>query len=317
MEYVRLGDGGPLVSRFCLGLLSLSRLQAALPPAEAVALLEAALEAGVTFFDTAELYDTYQLVRQVLPPPAVVATKTYAYTYSDMRASVRRALAETGRGCIDLFLLHEQESRLTLSGHAEALRCLVEAKTAGVVGAVGVSTHAPEVVTAAAEMDEIDVIHPLVNRLGLGLLNGSLDDMLAAIDRAGRAGKGIYAMKILGGGHLGTTREATAEAFAFARGLAAVHAVAVGAKSREELELDIALLSGAPVAPELWDPVARSPRRLLVEEHCSGCGNCVEACRHGALRAPAPGRPVTVDEERCVLCGYCAAACRDFFIKVV
>jgi len=256
MDYVRLGRRGPVVSRFCLGLLPLSRLQSSLPRAEAAALLQTALEAGVTFFDTAELYDTYPLVREVLGPPAVVATKAYAYTYEGMRGSLVRALRETGRDFIDIFLLHEQESRLTLAGHAEALRCLVEAREAGLVGAVGVSTHAPEVVAAAAEMEEIDVVHPLVNHRGLGLLGGTLEDMLVALEKAGRAGKGIYAMKVLGGGHLAVTPEGAAEAFAFARGLAHVQAVAVGVKSRKELLLDLALLEGRAPAG-----AARGPRR--------------------------------------------------------
>lgn len=335
VEAVKLGRRGPVVSRFCLGLLPLSRLQSNLPRGEAVRLVEEALEAGVTFFDTAELYETYWLVRQALGPPAVVATKAYAYTYGGMRDSLRRALDETGRERIDIFLLHEQESRLTLAGHAAALRCLVEAREAGVVGAVGVSTHAPEVVAAAAEMEEIDVVHPLVNHRGLGLLGGTLQDMLTALEKAGRAGKGIYAMKVLGGGHLGAAAE---EAFAFVRSLEHVQAVAVGVKSREELLYDLALLRGERPSAELARAVAGRRRFLFIEEHCGGCGECVGACRHGALelvpakgllRTPAPGEGnggppergprlrVRVDMARCVLCGYCAAACRDFCIKVV
>lgn len=349
-------------------MLPLSPLQSNLPRAEAVRLLEGALEAGVTFFDTAELYRTYPLVRDVLRPPAVVATKAYAYTYQGMKESLERALRETRRERIDIFLLHEQESRLILAGHAEALRCLVEARKAGVVGAVGVSTHAPVVVDAAAEMEEIDIVHPLVNYRGLGLLEGTLDEMLAAIARASRAGKGIYAMKILGGGHLaapavgaddgaaamgaappalkargaaGERLGGTAErAFAFVRGIPDIHAVAVGVKSLEELHYDLALLEGVPSAEELADLAAKvraRPRGLFIEEHCEGCGKCVDACRYGALSLveieagsrpvgktaggePSPGaiKPrAVVNPAKCVLCGYCAAACRDFYIKVV
>jgi len=329
VESVRLGGRGPLVSRFCFGMLPLGPLQANLPRVEAVRLLEGALAAGVSFFDTAELYGTYPLVRDVLRPPAVVATKAYAYTYEGMRESLKRALAETGRERIDIFLLHEQESRLTLAGHAEALRCLVEAREAGVVGAVGVSTHAPEVVDRAAEMEDIDVIHPLVNYRGLGLLGGTLEQMLAAIEKAGRAGKGVYAMKVLGGGHLavgeagtpvGTPLESLAgtpeEAFAFIRGVKGVHAVAVGVKTREELLCDLALLAGEKPPEDLAAAVRGRRRALLIEEHCEGCGKCVERCRYGALSLGAGPRAI-VDQAKCVLCGYCAAACRDFCIKVV
>lgn len=317
MNRVRLGRRGPRVSRFCLGLLPLSRLQSDLPPPEAAGLLESALAAGVTFFDTAEIYDTYRLVRDVLPPSAVLATKAYAYTYDGMRESLRRALRETGRERIDIFLLHEQESRLTLAGHAEALRCLVEARAAGVVGAVGVSTHAPEVVAAAARMEEIDVIHPLVNRRGLGLLDGSLEEMCAAITRAGQAGQGVYAMKVLGGGHLSMTADETAAAFRFIADLEHVHAVAVGCRTPEEIQYDIALLEGREPAAEVARRVARQRRHLFIEEHCEGCGDCLGACRYGALELTPSNPPrVRVDPGKCVLCGYCAPACRNFYIKV-
>jgi len=116
-----------------------------------------------------------------------------------------------------------------------------------------------------------------------------------------------------------------AEAFAFVRGLRHVHAVAVGVKSREELLVDIALLEGRdpPAGPAA--AVGGRGRRLFIEEHCQGCGRCVEACRYGALalvRVEGPKADqrrlrVEVDLSRCVLCGYCAAACRDFYIKVV
>ncbi len=37
---------------------------------------------------------------------------------------------------------------------------------------------------------------------GIGIQDGSIEDMLMAIEEANKLGKGIYGMKPLGGGHL-------------------------------------------------------------------------------------------------------------------
>ena len=50
--------------------------------------------------------------------------------------------------------------------------------------------------------DEIEIIHPIVNKEGIGIQDGNIEDMLTAIEKAYNKGKGIYGMKPLGGGHL-------------------------------------------------------------------------------------------------------------------
>ena len=56
-----------------------------------------------------------------------------------------------------------------------------------------------EVVKAICDMPEIDVVHPLVNKSGIGIGDGTIDDMLDAVKQAYEAGKGVYSMKPLGG----------------------------------------------------------------------------------------------------------------------
>jgi aryl-alcohol dehydrogenase-like predicted oxidoreductase len=61
MEYARVGDSGLVVSRLGLGMTSYgdtSRRAWHLDAAAAEPLVRAAAEAGVTFYDTADMYDT-------------------------------------------------------------------------------------------------------------------------------------------------------------------------------------------------------------------------------------------------------------------
>ncbi|MEN6460239.1 MAG: aldo/keto reductase [Syntrophomonas sp.] len=312
--YKQLGNTGLVVSDLCLGVLTIGPLQSNLPLPQGADILSYALKRGINFFDTAKIYKTYAYIKKAVEDSGirpVITTKSYDYTYSGMRDSVEEALDEMGIKYIDIFMLHEQESELTLKGHREAMQYLVEARHKGIVRAIGLSTHSVQGVLAGARAAEIEVIHPLINRRGLGIMDGSRDEMLAAISYACHCGKGIYAMKALGGGNL--IGEAY-ESFQFVHELNTIHSMAVGMQSKEEVDLNISWAEGRRDS-ELEKRVRRQPRRLLIEEWCQGCGSCTEHCRYGALSLQ--GEAVAVDGSKCILCGYCARYCNDFCIKIV
>ncbi|MDO4568154.1 MAG: aldo/keto reductase [Clostridia bacterium] len=314
MRRRELGRTGIEVSRLCFGTLTMGPFQRNLPLSEGIGLMERAFELGVNFIDTAELYETYPYVKGALKlkPDAVVCTKCYAYTREMAQESFRRAVDGIGREYIDVFLLHEQESELTIRGHREALEYFLEMKARGYIGAVGLSTHRVECMRAALEHPELDVLFPLINKRGIGIADGSASDMLEWIDRAHELGKGVFAMKPLGGGHLISER---AEALDYILGIDSLDSVAMGMQSREEVEYNCALFCGKTPDADAAERTMRAPRRLLIQEWCEGCGECVERCKSGALRIE--GSRVVVDGDRCVLCGYCATACPQFTIKVI
>jgi len=208
--------------------------------------------------------------------------------------------------------MHEQSSRLTLKGHRGALKCLSDAKKAGVIKAAGVSTHTIEVVQAASFIDEIDVIHPLINKKGVGIVDGSAADMLKAIAAAHSMNKGIYAMKALGGGHL---RQISAAAFEYLLQKPYISSIAVGMRTLGEVALNAAIFSGENVKEELWADVRGSERKLLLEDWCTGCGKCLEKCPAKALTLK--NGKAAADFDQCILCGYCGAACPDFCLKII
>ncbi|MCX8129306.1 MAG: aldo/keto reductase [Clostridia bacterium] len=314
MEYVALGNTGIRVSKMCFGGLVIGPLQANLSINEGAEVILKAFEMGVNFIDTAELYGTYSHIREATKRfgnKPVVATKSYAYTAEGAAESLEKARKELDSDIIDIFLLHEQESKLTLRGHRDALDYFLAAKAKGIIKAVGVSTHNIEVVKACADMPEIDVLHPIVNKTGIGIGDGSVDEMLEAVKNAFDKGKGIYSMKPLGGGNLLRSYD---EAMKFVLDIPYIHSIALGMQTVEEVIMNISVFEKKKVPGDIKKALDSKKRKLHVDYWCEGCGRCIERCSHKALRL-VDGK-VTVDQDSCVLCGYCGSVCPQFSIKI-
>jgi aryl-alcohol dehydrogenase-like predicted oxidoreductase len=314
MKYCMLGNTGLEVSRLCFGGLVIGPLQANLSVDAGAEVVARALEMGVNFIDTAELYGTYEHIREAVRRSGkkpVIATKSYAYDTKGARESLEKARRELDTDIIDIFLLHEQESRWTLNGHSEAMEYYLKEKDRGIIKAVGVSTHNVEVVEVAGEMPEIDVIHPIINKSGIGIGDGTINEMLEAVRKAFHNGKGIYGMKPLGGGNLLNSYK---ECMDFVLEIPFVHSIAVGMQSVEEVIMNIAVFNGEEVPEEIVDAVKQKKKGLHIDYWCEGCGKCVERCRQKALKIL--DNRALVDKEKCVLCGYCAGACPVFAIKI-
>lgn len=315
MEYRKLGSTGLKVSRMCFGVLTVGPLQANLSIDEGAEVIRYALEHGVNFMDTAQYYETYPYIRRALRGyrgEAYISSKSYAYTEEMMAESVEQARRELDRDVVDIFMLHEQESALTIKGHWEAYEYLLKCKDQGIIKAAGISTHTIAGVKAAALIPEIDVIHPLYNVSGVGIVDGTAAEMAAAINEASKAGKGIYSMKPLGGGNL---LKNTEEAFNFVLGNHDLDAIAVGMKTTAEVDMNISLFEGKQVSGETRDKVNAIPRALHIESWCQGCGECVDRCSANALSL-IDGQ-AQVDREACRLCGYCGPVCKEFCIKII
>lgn len=315
MQYSILGKTGIKASKLCFGALTVGPLQANLPIKEGARVIRRALDKGVNFMDTADYYNTYPYIKEAIKGienKVVISSKSYDYTKEGMEKRLYKALKEIGRDYIDFFLLHEQESALTIKGHWEAVEFLLREKEKGTVRGVGISTHAVEAVLAAAEVKEFDIIHPLINISGIGIIGGGREDMLKAIDYAHQKGKGIYGMKALGGGNLLAKVE---EAFSYVLSLSSLNAVAVGMRTLDEVDFNVSIFDGQKPSLEVAKKVLLEPRHLHIESWCVGCGNCVARCSSGALKIV--NDKAVVDEKLCRLCGYCGAVCPEFCIKVI
>lgn len=305
-----------MVSRLCFGTLTMGPLQANLAPKEGAKLLVYGYEKGINFLDTAELYDNYAHIGEALKiigrDNMVIATKSYAYSRETAEASLRKAMEEMQVDTLDLFLLHEQESQHTIKGHYEALHYFMEMKDKGYIKALGLSTHHIAAVKASLSYPEIEVLHPIVNKNGLGIQDGTVDEMLYTLQQAAEQGKGIYGMKPLGGGNL---LRSFKESMDFVLKIPSLHSIATGMQSVQEIDINTAIFEGAAMDDVLMGKVKLENKKLKIAYWCEACGNCIPGCSHGALEIK--DQKLRVDHEKCVLCGYCSKRCPHFCIKVV
>lgn len=314
MKKVILGWNGPEVSQVCFGSLAISPLQGRVTMEEGREVLRYAASQGIDWVDTAEIYDNYDQLKPVLEeyPELKVVSKSYSVTGAELTQSLEKARSQLGRDVIDIFLLHEQESHLTLKGHAGAWEALQEAKAKGKVGYIGISTHGVQGVKAGALQPGLDIIHPLINYQGLGIIDGTLEEMLQAIQFAAELGIGMYAMKVFGGGHLASDPE---KALAFIQELHSIEAMALGMCTIPEVDYNLAVLNGRRAPAELRDAVLHRERKLYIADWCQGCGKCLEACPQNALSLE--GGQACLQAENCILCGYCGRVCPHFCLKIV
>lgn len=315
MKTVCMSRTGLEVSELCFGTLTLGRLQANLSPQAGGDVIRKALESGVTFFDTAQAYGSYPHLKEGLAGASdgvVVASKSHESTYEGMRNAVEEALTEMNLERIDIFHLHLIRSREDFLKREVALKCLMDLRGKGMIRAIGVSAHAAEGVRAVMDSDEIEVVFPLINKDGFGIVDGTLEDMLQAVKAAKDRGKDLYAMKPLGGGHLINDIPAAIE---YLRGLSLFDSLSVGMKTPDEVEMNVRIFEGKSVPSSLLEKVKSAGKRLIVYDFCKKCGTCEDTCDQGAIEVG--DKKAVVDHNKCILCGYCAASCPVFCLRVI
>jgi 1-deoxyxylulose-5-phosphate synthase len=157
VEYVRLGSSGLKVSRICLGMMSYgdpASRKWMLPEDAAEPIVRQAVEAGVTYFDSADVYSdgvseeiTGRLLAKLFPhrEDYVLATKVYFPTGSGpndqglsrkhVLASIDASLSRLGTDYVDLYQIHRWDDQTPIAETMEALHDVVRAGKARYIGA--------------------------------------------------------------------------------------------------------------------------------------------------------------------------------------
>lgn len=310
MKKVYLGNTDIKVSIAGFGVLPMGPSQLALPVEEGASIIRYALQHGINFLDTAQYYRTYPYISQALEgedfSDVVICSKSLCTDYEGMMEAIYEAQEALHRPVIDIFLMHEVRSG-QLEERQGAWEALKEAKKMGLVRAIGLSTHHIDITEAAASMEELDVVFPLINYAGLGIRKGeefgSKEEMMHAIQMCHQAEKGIFSMKAFGGGSLtGSYQQALDYVFSKEE----IDSVMIGFGKIAEVDDLLSYLEGS--MDKSYNPDISKKKVYINQEDCEGCGSCKAACPAGAIFYNENGL-AEVDHQKCLTCGYCSPVC--------
>ena len=157
MEYVNLGRTGLKVSRICLGTMTYGTpawREWVLPEEESRPFIKRALELGINFFDTADMYSnglSEEILGRALRDFAarreevVIATKVFFPTgpgpndrglsRKHIMAAIDASLRRLGTDYVDLYQIHRWDAETPIEETLEALHDIVKAGKALYIGA--------------------------------------------------------------------------------------------------------------------------------------------------------------------------------------
>jgi aryl-alcohol dehydrogenase-like predicted oxidoreductase len=211
MQRRRLGRNGPEVSALGLGCMGMSEFYGPRDDAESIATIHHALDRGLDFLDTADMYGPYineELVGRAIAnrrDEVVLATK-FGFVRDPADPSKRQvdgspkhvreacdaSLARLGVETIDLYYLHRVDARVPIEETVGAMADLVKA---GKVRYLGLSEVSPDTLERASR------VHPIA-ALQSEYSLWTRDPEDGALDACRRLGIGFVAYSPLGRGFL-------------------------------------------------------------------------------------------------------------------
>lgn len=314
MSTVQLGKTGITVNQLAFGALPLQRLD----HNDAVALLRKAVEGGVTFFDTARAYSDSESKLGAafagMRDKVVLATKSTADNASGMEADLAVSLAELRTDYIDVYQVHNVKSVPRPDDGSGRYESLLRLKQAGVIRAIGLTSHVLQVALEAAASGLYETV-----QYPFSLLASAEEKAL--VQACKEANVGFIAMKALAGGLITNIPAAFSYMLRFDNVLPIW-----GMQAMNELDQFLELAAHPPVWDDAMAEQAAQEEKALEGQFCRGCGYCLPCpqdiaipyvARMKRLLRRSPWQWYTqaewvekMDRARtCIQCGDCSGRC--------
>ena len=316
MEYRVLGKTGLKISRMGFGGIPIQRIDAE----GTKVLMQQLKSAGINFIDTARGYTVSEeylgYALEGIREDFILATKSMSRTKGAMAADIDISLKNLRTDYIDLYQIHnatpEQLQQVMAPGGA--LEALLEAKAAGKIGHIGLTSHSLDTFKQALELDWVETFMFPYN-----IVETQAEKLIA---ECAKRNIGFIDMKPLAGGAI----ENATLALRYICANDAVTVVIPGMAEPKELEQNIAAVNNtAPITPE-EKAAFLEVRNQLGTNFCRRCNYCqpcaaginISGCflfdgylqRYG-LGDWAKERYATipVKASACIGCGACEARC--------
>ena len=314
MKVITLGSTGITAPQNGFGALPIQRIS----KEDAVKLLRRAYEGGMRFFDTARAYsDSEEKMGAALSDlrnDIIIASKTQAVTPDKFREDLDTSLRLLKTDYIDIYQLHCVNTCYRPGDGTGMYECLQEAKAAGKIRHIAITTHKLGIAFEIAESGLYETLQYPFSYL-------STQREIELVQKCRENNMGFLAMKGMAGGLI-TRSDA---AMAFVSQFDNVMPI-WGVQRENELEEWLSYMDETPVMTKDFGDFIEKEKQELSGDFCRGCGYCMpcpagitinQCARMSLMLRRAPSQtwltPYWQEEmkkiENCLHCGTCTEKC--------